>query len=206
MLDNIYIFNDIISKENQNILEEYFKSVENLWSYGNNLDYMNNDTFFPQFVIPIYDKDFSAAKYDKNIKDIIDTIQLNVVNNLKLENVQKYRIKINKNPIHKIKPNEDIRSGIHIDRFEPHISIIYYINDTDGDTCFYEYNDNVRNWMKDIESENFHKFKEIRKSSPKKGTVCVFDGMIPHHGSYPTKEERYVINMNITTKDTFTLL
>ncbi|MBQ23248.1 MAG: hypothetical protein CMD32_07600 [Flavobacteriales bacterium] len=201
MLDDIYIFNDIISKENQNILEEYFKSVKNLWISGNNVEYMiNSDIYFPQFTIP------PQTKYDKNIKDIIDTIQLNVVNNLKLENVHTYRIKINKNPIHKIKPNEDIRSGIHIDRWERHMSIIYYINDTDGDTCFYEYNDNLRNWMKDVESENFHKFKEIRKSSPKKGTVCVFDGMIPHHGSYPTKEERYVINMNITTKDTFTLL
>ena len=69
-----------------------------------------------------------------------------------------------------------------------------------------EYKDEIKNWMKDVESENFHKFKEIRKSSPKKGTVCVFNGMIPHHGSYPSKEDRYVINMNITTKNTLTLL
>ncbi len=200
MLDNIYIFNDIISKENQNTLEEYFKSLQNLWVFGNNLEYMNNDKFFPQFTIP------PQTEYDKNIKSIIDTIQFNVAENLKLENVHNYRIKINKLPIHKIKPNEDIRSGIHIDRWEKHMSIIYYINDTDGDTCFYEYKDEIKNWMKDVESLNFHKFKEIRKSSPKKGTVCVFNGMIPHHGSYPSKEERYVINMNITTKDTLTLL
>jgi len=51
MLDNIYIFNDIISKENQNTLEEYFKSLQNLWVFGNNLEYMNNDKFFPQFTI-----------------------------------------------------------------------------------------------------------------------------------------------------------
>lgn len=200
MVDDIHFFDDIISKENQNILEEYFKSVANIWVFGNNVEYMNSDIYFPQFTIP------PKKKFDKNIEDIINTIQFNVVNNLKLENVHNYRIKVNKLPIHKIKPNEDIRSGIHIDRWETHISIIYYINDTDGDTCFYEYTDDVKNWMNDVASENFHKFKQINKSTPKKGRVCVFNGMIPHHGSYPSKEDRYVINMNITTKDTLKLL
>lgn len=200
MLDGIYIFNDIISKENQNILEEYFKSISKLWVSGNNLEYMNSDIYFPQFTIP------PQTKLNKNIENIIDTIQLNVVNNLKLENVQKYRTKVNKLPIHKIKLNEDIRSGIHIDRWEPHISIIYYINDTDGDSCFYEYTDDIKNWMEDVASKNFNKFKQINKSTPKKGTVCVFNGMIPHHGSYPSKEDRYVINMNIAIKDNMKLL
>lgn len=200
MLNGIYIFNDIISKENQNILEEYFKSISKLWVSGNNLEYMNSDIYFPQFTIP------PQTKLNKNIENIIDTIQLNVVNNLKLENVQKYRTKVNKLPIHKIKLNEDIRSGIHIDRWEPHISIIYYINDADGDSCFYEYTDDIKNWMEDVASKNFNKFKQINKSTPKKGTVCVFNGMIPHHGSYPSKEDRYVINMNIAIKDNMKLL
>ena len=141
-----------------------------------------------------------------DIQNIIDTIQLNVINNLKLENIYNYRTKVNKLPIHKIKPNEDIRSGIHIDRWEPHISIIYYMNDTDGDSCFYEYNDDIKNWMEDVAFKNFNKFKQINKSTPQKGTVCVFNGMIPHHGSYPSKEDRYVINMNIAIKDTTKLL
>lgn len=67
----------------------------------------------------------------------------------------------------------------HIDLEFPHFGCIYYINDSEGDTVFY--NDD----------------KNIKKSiSPKQGRLVVFDGSIPHSSSRPAKTHRRILNFN----------
>jgi len=67
----------------------------------------------------------------------------------------------------------------HTDQETPHLSCIYYINDSDGDTIFYNENK-----------------EEIKKVSPKKGRIAFFDGSIPHSGSRPSTTHRRLININ----------
>jgi hypothetical protein len=58
---------------------------------------------------------------------------------------------------------------------------IYYVNDSDGDTIFFE-EDGVT---------------EIERVSPKKGRFVYFDSSIPHAGSPPKNHQvRCVINLN----------
>ncbi len=77
-------------------------------------------------------------------------------------------------------PLKDINvNHIHNDQTFPHFVCLYYINDTDGDTIFYN------------EQE-----EEIKRISPKKGRIIFFDGTIKHSGSYPTKNTRAIINFN----------
>ena len=59
--------------------------------------------------------------------------------------------------------------------------MLYYVNDTDGDTIFY--NDNE---------------EEIKRVSPKKGRVVFFDGSIMHSASTPTQTHRAIINFSFT--------
>jgi hypothetical protein len=66
----------------------------------------------------------------------------------------------------------------HIDLDHPHWVCLYYINDADGDTIFYD--DNLN---------------EIKKISPKKGRIVFFDGSIKHSAGIPTNNERIVINI-----------
>ena len=71
------------------------------------------------------------------------------------------------------------KSAIHTDLIDfPHWVCLYYVNDSDGDTVFY--NDNL---------------KEIKRVSPKKGRIVFFDGSIKHTGSTP-KTLRANINFN----------
>ena len=71
------------------------------------------------------------------------------------------------------------KSAIHTDLIDfPHWVCLYYINDSDGDTIFY--NDNL---------------EEIKRVSPKKGKIVFFDGSIKHTGSIP-KTLRANINFN----------
>ena len=66
----------------------------------------------------------------------------------------------------------------HIDDNNPHWVVLYYVNDSDGDTILYK--------DKTI----------IKKISPKKGRIVFFDGSIWHSASTPQKNIRSVINFN----------
>ena len=67
----------------------------------------------------------------------------------------------------------------HIDADIPHTVILYYVNDCDGDTYFFDKNNNV-----------------VDTVSPKKGRMVVFDGNTTHASSQPSKGVRVTLNLN----------
>ena len=67
----------------------------------------------------------------------------------------------------------------HKDMTIPHWVCLYYVNDSDGDTIFYDNNKN-----------------EIKRVSPKKGRMAFFDGSILHSGSTPQNTHRAIINFD----------
>ena len=66
----------------------------------------------------------------------------------------------------------------HVDFEFPHTVALYYVNDCDGDTHFFE------NSM------------TINKATPSKGRMIVFDGLRKHASSSPTKGVRIALNVN----------
>lgn len=67
----------------------------------------------------------------------------------------------------------------HVDLDIHHYSFIYYVNDSDGDTVFFDNEDNI-----------------IKSYTPKKNTVVFFDGTINHSSTTPS-QHRCIINTNI---------
>jgi hypothetical protein len=68
----------------------------------------------------------------------------------------------------------------HTDLPFDHLVVLYYVNDADGDTVF------------------FNEKNEIIKSvSPKRGRVVAFDGRILHGGGIPKAGPRCAINFDI---------
>ena len=67
----------------------------------------------------------------------------------------------------------------HTDRPEEHLGLIYYVNDSDGDTIFFEGD------------------KELQRVSPKKGRIVIFDGDTLHAGGFPTDNPRCIVNYNL---------
>ena len=73
--------------------------------------------------------------------------------------------------------NDSLYNPIHVDDFRPHTSLLYYSNDSDGDTIYFKGN------------------KEIQRISPKANRLVIAKGPIHHCSSNPKNTElRYVMN------------
>jgi len=197
MINEIYTFDNIVDIEIQNEIENYVYNKNLDWNSIQNVTNtagIHTNYSFPADIL-------SEVKIDNNILKFIDIIIDNSLNKINKKLAKKYRIKINKTIPYHIDANEEYRL-LHIDKMEPHVTIVYYINDSDGDTLIF--NDENNKHLKDIKefinNDNFldpKNFKLTNSISPKKGRVVVFDGNLWHYGKYPTKGERNIININL---------
>jgi hypothetical protein len=69
-------------------------------------------------------------------------------------------------------------NNIHVDMPQPHTVALYYVNDSDGDTFFFDNNREV-----------------VERVTPKKGRMVVFDGLTFHASSMPSKNYRISLNL-----------
>lgn len=74
--------------------------------------------------------------------------------------------------------NESKTFTPHIDSPKPHVVVIYYVNDSDGDTVFYSAG---------------NRSSEIDRLSPQKNSAVFFDGSTHHAGSSPAKHARRIV-------------
>lgn len=72
----------------------------------------------------------------------------------------------------------------HVDFPFQHTVVLYYVNDADGDTVFFDKNNQI-----------------VKSVSPKRGRVVVFDGLLYHGGGIPKKGPRCAVNFDIITKE-----
>ena len=73
----------------------------------------------------------------------------------------------------------------HIDYEQPHQVLLLYLNDADGDTFFYNEDKTI-----------------LKTVSPKPNRAILFDGMILHNSSTPTKtSKRIALNINFNHID-----
>jgi hypothetical protein len=70
----------------------------------------------------------------------------------------------------------------HVDLPFPHTVVLYYVNDADGDTVLFDNNNNI-----------------VRRVSPKRGRILMFDGTIYHGGGIPQSGLRCAVNFDIIT-------
>lgn len=77
----------------------------------------------------------------------------------------------------------NVPHNIHRDQEFPHIVGLYYVNDTDGVTFFFDEDDNIVECVK-----------------PERGKMVVFDGKWRHSSSSPSEKVRFTLNINYEAK------
>jgi hypothetical protein len=80
----------------------------------------------------------------------------------------------------------------HTDDEHEHKTMIYYVNDSDGDTILFK--ERFSGML------NFTKKTEDRRISPRKNKAVIFDGLRYHTGSVPKTGHRVLININFLVK------
>jgi len=83
----------------------------------------------------------------------------------------------------------------HFDFFEPHYTLCYYINETEGDTVLYDemYNDKVQ---KDMDLGNMREVNIVERIKPKKNRAVIFSGFRLHSSSTSSNNIRVVATIN----------
>lgn len=194
MIDNVYVFDDIITKNHQELIKELV---------------------FDTYSFPWYIKQDLSGNTSKNSKENFVSVPgfANVFyNKLGITNPElfKYSIPIAQNAFNKIdrKLNQihygrtffqfplTTHEGIsnpHVDmENEDHIVVLYYVIDADGDTLLLDKKDEGHG------RPSFDEYNIIERITPKQGRCVVFNGRTYHTNSLPRKSQRCVINMNLT--------
>jgi len=73
----------------------------------------------------------------------------------------------------------------HVDHTWNHFTLLYYINDSDGETILYN---------EKFDEDNEVILTELARVSPKAGRAVLFNGLLYHSPTVPSKNYRAVIN------------
>lgn len=82
---------------------------------------------------------------------------------------------------------------VDIDPFNPHLVVLYYVIDADGDTI-------ISNMKTDGNMQSvlpYDESKVMRRVTPKQGRAVLFDGRYFHTAEQPKTSMRCVININV---------
>lgn len=195
IIDDIVVIDDVVPKQYQNLIERELVAENVNWHYMKDITYdvdKIKETSMaeskPAFAHKFYDRErgvispayglvlpiayFACEKVKFQITEIIAvrsflTIPL---------------------PTHVNRVDNP-----HVDREVSHLNVLYYVNDVDGDTVFYD------KTFRDIsptvvQPKDLNIYKQI---TPKKGRAVVFDGSRYHASTRPTTGSRIVVNFGV---------
>lgn len=184
----IQIFDDALSAEEIEGLYRLYTSSEMPYFLSKSSAPMIYEQFQPS-VRKRYDEDNSWIEQFEDrpflLHPIIEENQVVCSTNTMLQEIIS-RIGINNKifraRVNFVYPSQTGKSSLpHIDYPEPHLVLIYYFNDSDGDTVMYD-----------------NEVNEIKRVTPKAGRFVLFDGLILHSSTPPvTNKFRVVFNINL---------
>lgn len=179
----IKIYDTILTEQEKNQLEKFTLADGLIWersyatvvkedipNWATSDKYQDIDFFFCNFYR-------DGLKFNEQYNDVVLFLltKLNNFSNTKYEAVRRARI----NFVWKHLSNKPTYP--HRDMLIKHNVLIYYFNDSDGNTILY---DDVGNVIQEVE--------------PKKGRFLLFDGNYYHSGGVPNNyDKRIVMNINL---------
>jgi hypothetical protein len=192
---NINVIEEFMPKEYQDLLEAVMLTDGSIpYSYNSSTTYDHskykdkNTKDAPQFIHAFMNNGLICSQKWDIVSPLPYYLMAKIGTTLKL-----VRLKANITmPLSVFKENEYYPP--HKDYSEPNgITAIYYVNDADGDTIFFEE-------PEEIVTQG--SFKEIFRCTPKKGSLVYFDNNILHCGEPPkTSKARVLFNINFLPKE-----
>ena len=85
--------------------------------------------------------------------------------------------------------------NIHVNKKIPHLVLLYYVNDADGETMLFD--KTINDIDVDMYLDEKHEFNVVNKIMPKQGRILLFDGKTYHSASSPTTGMRCIITLDL---------
>ena len=185
MIDDIYIFDDIIDSKAQNKIQDIvFNKVK--WTFVADVtNPQKNQQQRPGFLYN-YMKENIVYKYHNDMIKILDAAcnKINFKRNDCLQGRSFLQLPLNL---------KDRRlDAPHIDANKDHLVILYYVNDSDGDTVIYK-----NKFISEDKTPKFEELEEWKRVTPKSGRVVMFNGKHWHTAQQPEHNVRCIINYNV---------
>lgn len=193
------VLEDLVSKSTQKRIYDIVTSGTFSWN-------IMRDSSYPEWVkIPDFYVQVPTISYIKEVYSYGDLVTKEMMpwclqildaaldrQGLQMEKLERIQINLLYGNINK-EYKEGMWTSAHVDQDYPHHVLLYYINDSDGDTFLFN----------ERKGEDFNKFTEMAKVTPKAGSAVLFDGSYFHSASNPiNNNKRLAINFNFILKDT----
>ena len=202
MINDIYVFDDIIEKPYQELIKETLLGGEK----PPTIDEVEED--FPWYYIsditnithegPFQGRYGFSHEYVNTEEGIISDFHnlfLGLIKNsckkLKIKEVDVLQGRSFLSTPTKI-PKGDVDTP-HVDMAAPHFIMLYYVCDSDGDTIIY----NEKTKFDDSIPDSEMNFTIKKKVSPKQGRVVLFNGIHYHTAEQPNHNLRCIVNYNL---------
>ena len=201
MINDIYVFDDIIEKPYQELIKETLlggdnspsvDTVEEAFPWYYTADITDNNRkgnqgrfgFSHQYVNP---EDGIISDFHNLFLGLIK----NSCKKLKIKKVDVLQGRSFLSTPTNI-PRDDVDTP-HVDMVAPHFIMLYYVCDSDGDTIIYNEKTRFDNCKPDDEM----KFTIKKKVSPKQGRVVLFNGIHYHTAQQPNHNLRCIVNYDL---------
>ena len=180
-LDQILEAGQAVTKNNKNIIWHTLENTSGILQYPKIKD--NNITISED------EQHSHAGSFNKTRLSEIHDIGNNILQTFaKKHGIEvKETLRIKANILNKTDKQDHIHPP-HVDMTKPHMVLLYYVNDSDGDTIIFHQKHS---------SDQDPVLTVNRSISPKAGSAIMFDGLTYHSSASPNHaEERIVLNIN----------
>lgn len=189
-MNDIKVFDNILPKGYADAIEEDLMRTQFPWYYINdvtNKNYGSNSGL----AHVAFDYGATPSEWYPFIKPIIYSIA--EVNNAPVKELFRIRVGL-------LTPTVDTDHEYntpHVDFLWPHYTACYYVNDSDGDTVLFDKTlTDAGNISTDLEIQKYTAqttFNVVSRATPKKGSVCIFNGTRFHASSKPKHHDRRLV-------------
>ena len=202
MIDNIYVFDDIIEKPYQELIKETLiggdapptidKVEEDFpWYYTSDItDATHEGPFQGRFGFS-----HQYVNAEEGIISDFHSLFIGLIKNsckkINIKNVDVLQGRSFLSTPTNI-PIDDVDTP-HVDMVAPHFVMLYYVCDSDGDTIIY----NEKTKFDDCAPDPKMNYTIKKKVSPKQGRVVLFDGRHFHAAEQPNHNLRCIVNYNL---------
>lgn len=185
------VIDDLLPQELADEIEHFLFNELN-WKFISDITYDGMDQKTPALSHVFANVDWEGYKcgYMPRVQPIIDYGTRFI--KYRYEKILKARTFLQL-PLHKNYSNVWL-DALHTDQAYPHLVLLYYAIDAEGDTIIVDKTIEEKNMMKSLRAEDY---TEIGRITPKKNRLVVFDGRYFHTAYQPQKGLRCILNFNL---------